>query len=148
MLNAIFFYRISHWLWVHHIPVLPKLFTLLIFLIYNSKIPHECEIGKGTKFGYGGMGVVLHSKSKVGCYCTISQQVTIGGGGSKKIGLPVIGNNVYLAKGSIVIGGVTIGDNAIIGANAVVNCDVPANAVAAGVPAKIIKINGKPTGLS
>ena len=49
MLNAIVFYRISRWLYLHHIPFLPKLVTLLIFLIYNSKIPYQAKIGKGTK---------------------------------------------------------------------------------------------------
>ena len=65
MLNAIVFYRISRWLYLHHIPFLPKLVTLLIFLIYNSKIPYQAKIGKGTKFGYGGMGVVVHSNALV-----------------------------------------------------------------------------------
>lgn len=79
MLNAIFFYRISRWLYLHHIPFLPKLITLVIFLIYNSKIPYQAEIGKGTLFGYGGIGVVIHSKSIIGYYCTVCQQVTIEG---------------------------------------------------------------------
>lgn len=61
------------------IPVLPKLITLLIFLIYNSKIPYQAKIGRGSTFGYGGMGVVIHSKSIIGVNCTICQQVSIGG---------------------------------------------------------------------
>lgn len=140
MLNAIYFYRVSRWLYVHGIPFLPKLITLLIFLIYNSKIPPQAEIGKGTKFGYGGMGVVLHSKCKIGNNCTVCQQVTIGGGNARYPGLPVIGDNVYLAKGAIVFGGVKIGNNVTIGANAVVNTDIPDNATAAGVPARVLKI--------
>ena len=80
MLNAMFFYRIERWLYLHHIPFLPKLVELLIFLMYNSKVPYQAEIGKGTILGYGGMGVVIHSKSKIGKYVTIGQQVTIGGG--------------------------------------------------------------------
>lgn len=79
MLNAIFFYRISRWLYLHHVPFLPKLITLLIFLMYNSKVPLQAKIGRGTKLGYGGMGVVIHSKATIGDYCTIGQQVTIGG---------------------------------------------------------------------
>ena len=79
MLNAIFFYRISRWLYLHHVPFLPKLITLLIFLMYNSKVPFQAKIGRGTKLGYGGMGVVIHSKATIGDYCTIGQQVTIGG---------------------------------------------------------------------
>lgn len=66
MLNAISFYRVSRWLYLHHIPVLPKLITLLIFLIYNSKIPYQVKIGRGSTFGYGGMGIIIHSKSIIG----------------------------------------------------------------------------------
>ena len=140
MLNAIFFYRISRWCYLHHIPFVPKLVTLLIFLVYNSKVPYQAKIGKGTKLGYGGIGVVIHSKAQIGNYCSIGQQVTIGGGNSRYPGLPIIGNHVRISKGAIVFGGITIGDNAIIGANAVVNKPVPDNAVVAGVPAKIIRI--------
>lgn len=136
MLNAIYFYRVSRWLYLHHIPVLPKLITLLIFLIYNSKIPYQAKIGRESTF----VGVVIHSKSIIGENCTICQQVTIGGGNSRFPGVPVIGNNVYIAKGSIVMGGITIGNNVTIGANAVVTKPVPDNAIVAGVPAKILRI--------
>ena len=80
MLNAMFFYRISRWCYLHHIPVLPKLITLLIFLIYNSKVPYQAKIGRGTLLGYGGVGVIIHSASTIGNNCVIGQQVTIGGG--------------------------------------------------------------------
>lgn len=59
---------------------------------------------------------------------------------SRYPGLPIIGNHVHIHKGAIVFGGITIGDNAEIGANAVVNKPVPKNAVVVGIPAKIIKI--------
>ena len=143
MLNAIFFYRISRWLYLHHVPFLPKLITLLIFLMYNSKVPYQAKIGRGTKLGYGGMGVVIHSKATVGDYCVIGQQVTIGGGNSRYPGLPEIGNHVMIYKGAIVYGGIRVGDNAIIGANAVVNKPVPDNAVVAGVPARILRIRNE-----
>lgn len=139
MLNAIFFYRISRWLYLHHIPLLPKLITLLIFLIYNSKVPYQAEIGKGTQLGYGGIGVVIHSKVVIGNHCGIGQQVTIGGGNSKYPGVPIIGNNVRIHKGAIVFGGITIGNNVEIGANAVVNKPIPNNAIVAGVPARILR---------
>ena len=143
MLNAIFFYRISRWLYLHHVPFLPKLITLLIFLMYNSKVPFQAKIGRGTKLGYGGMGVVIHSKATIGDYCTIGQQVTIGGGNSRYPGLPEIGNHVMIYKGAIVYGGIRIGDNVVIGANAVVNKPVPDNAVVAGVPARILRIRNE-----
>lgn len=140
MLNAMFFYRQARWLYIHHIPLLPKLFELLIFLFYNCKVPYQAEIGKGTKLGYGGIGVVIHRDCKIGDFCTISQQVTLGGGNSRYPGVPSIGDRVYIAKGAIVFGGITIGNNVEIGANAVVNKPIPDDAVVAGVPAKIIRI--------
>lgn len=140
MLNAIWFYRISRWLYLHHVPFLPKLITLLIFLIYNSKVPYQATIGGGSKLGYGGIGVVIHKNSIIGNGCLISQHVTIGGGNSRFPGVPVIKNNVHISHGAIVFGGITIGNNVEIGANAVVNKPVPDNAVVAGVPAKILRI--------
>ena len=141
MLNAIFFYRISRWLFLYHVPILPKLITLVIFLLYNSKVPYQAKIGKGTMLGYGGIGVVIHKDAVIGENCVISQQVTIGGGNSHYPGLPVIGDNVHISHGAVVFGGITIGNNVEIGANAVVNKDVPDNVVVAGVLAKIIKTN-------
>lgn len=79
MLNAIYFYRIARWLYLHHIPFLPKLITLFVFLLYNSKVPYTAKIGKGTRLGYGGMGVVIHTDAIIGRNCVIAQQVTIGG---------------------------------------------------------------------
>ena len=140
MINAIFFYRISRWLYLHHIPFLPSLITLLIFLIYNSKVSYKCEIGAGTKLGSGGIGVVIHQDAKIGKNVSIGQQVTIGGGNNHYPGVPTIGDNVMIHKGAIVFGGITVGNNAEIGANAVVNKPVPENAVVVGVPGKVIRI--------
>ena len=140
MLNAIFFYRIARWLYLHHVPFFPKLITLLIFRIYNSKVPYQAKIGRGTKLGYGGVGVIIHTKSVIGDDCVIAQHVTIGGGNSRYPGLPTIGNHVHISHGAIVFGGITIGDNVTIGANAVVNKPVPNDAVVAGIPAKILRI--------
>lgn len=139
MINAVFFYRQAHWLYLHRVPFLPKLITLFIFLVYNSKVPYQAEIGKGTQLGYGGIGVVIHQKAKIGSNCMISQQVTIGGGNNRYPGIPTIGDNVYMAKGSIIYGGITIGNNVTIGANAVVNKSVPDNAIVAGVPARVLR---------
>lgn len=103
-------------------------------------MPYQAKIGRGTLLGYGGVGVIIHSASIIGENCSIGQQVTIGGGNSHYPGVPVIGNNVHINKGAIVFGGITVGDNAEIGANAVVNKPVPTNAIVAGVPAKILRI--------
>ena len=140
MLNAITVYRFSRWLYLHHIPFLPKIVMLFIFLIYNSKIPYKAKIGKGTFCGYSGIGVVIHSDAEIGDNCVIGQHVTVGGGNNRYPGVPKIGNNVYISHGAIVVGGITIGNNVTIGANAVVTKPVPDNAIVAGVPAKILRI--------
>lgn len=71
----------------------------------------------------------------MGHNCQVFQQVTIGNEG----GIPSIGDNVKICAGAKVIGPITIGDDVIIGANAVVTHDVPSHSVVAGVPARIIK---------
>lgn len=139
MLNAVYFYKMARWCYLHHIPFVPKLITLLIFLIYNSKIPYTAQIGGGTKFGYGGIGTVLHARTVIGKNCMVGPNVTIGGR-SGYYEVPVIGDNVEISTGSKVLGPIHIGNNAVIGANAVVIKDVPENAVVAGVPAQILKI--------
>lgn len=79
---------------------------------------------------------IINAKT-IGSSLYINHLVTIGEKDGKK---PVIGNNVEIHANASVIGGITIGDNVIIGAGAVVVKDVPSNAVVAGNPAKIIKI--------
>ena len=138
MVNAYFFYLISHRLYKAKIPFLPSLVKLFIFMLYNSSIPFQAKIGKGTKFAYGGIGVILHKKTIIGKNCMIGSNVTIGGKTGSN-GLPVIMDNVNISTGAKIIGNVRIGYNSIIGANAVVLKDVPDNTVVAGVPAKIIK---------
>lgn len=140
MYNAIHFYRAARWLYLHKIPFIPKLIELLIFLIYNSKIPYQAEIGAGTKFGYGGIGVVVHKNCRIGRNVMIAQQVTLGGGNRHYPGVPTVGDGVYIAKGATILGGITIGDNVTIGSNAVVTRPVPSNAIAAGIPAKVLRI--------
>ena len=82
-----------------------------------------------------GFSTVLAAE-KIGENCHINQQVTIGYNGLEA---PIIGNNVTVAAGSIVIGNVHIGDNAFIGAGSVVTHDVAENDTVVGVPAKTIK---------
>lgn len=137
-MNAIGLYRIDHWIWRKKIPFIPKIIHHCIFLLFNSHIPASCLIGKGTRFVYGAMAVVVHSNAMIGENCIVGTCVTIGG---KSGGVPKIGNNVYMATGCKILGGIAIGSNVVIGANAVVVNDIPDNCVAAGVPAKIIRRN-------
>ena len=104
-------------------------------------IPNLRELlDKGTKFPHP-IGIVINGACEIGNNCTIFQNVTIGDGFSSKTKshYPKIGNDVTIFANSVVVGGITVGDNATIGAGSVVIHDVPSNAVAVGNPAKIIK---------
>lgn len=88
------------------------------------------------------IGIVINGSVKVGYECLIRQNVTIGRGSYKESTgreYPVLGNRVQVGANAIIIGGITVGDDAIIGAGSVVVKDVPANAVVAGNPAKFIR---------
>ena len=137
-MNLIKLHRIANLLYRKKIPFFPRIIYLLQFLMFNSTVPYTTKIGKGSKFAYGGIGVVIHARAVIGENCTIGQGITIGGR-SKLKNVPVIGNKVYLGAGSRILGPIIIGDNVIIGPNAVVLDDIPSNSIAVGIPAKIIK---------
>ena len=141
-MNLINLQKFANKLYLYKIPVLPKIIYYIQFILFNSSVPFKCKIGKNTKFAYGGIGVVIHERAEIGENCIIGQGITIGGK-SKEYNVPKIGNNVYIAAGSRIIGNVVIGDNVVIGANSVVIKDVPSNCIVAGIPAKIIKTDIK-----
>ena len=133
-------YKLGNFFYLKGVPFLPKVFNGLIRLIHNSAVYCETTIGKGTTFGYGGIGVVIHKRAVIGSNCVIGTNVTIGGK-SKSTNVPVIGNNVYISTGAKILGGITIGNNSVVGANAVVISDVPNNCITVGIPSKVIKTN-------
>lgn len=93
------------------------------------------DIGGGLLIQHGFSTII--SAERIGKNCKIYQQVTIGYNHDLKA--PVIGENVEICCGAKVIGGITVGDNVLVGANAVVVTDVPPNSVVAGVPARVIR---------
>lgn len=135
--QAVMGYRICRWLASKHIPLLGLFIQRCVEIVTGISIPDEVEIGKGLLINHFG-GIVINSGSKIGDFCTISHGVTIGNqrpGGKS----PILGNNVYIAVGAKILGDIRIGDNSIIGANAVVLESVPENSLVVGIPAKIIK---------
>jgi serine acetyltransferase len=109
---------------------------------YGISIPYNVNIGKGFYVGHYG-GIVINHEAVIGDNCNISQGVVLGAtyGGSSP-GVPKVGNNVYIGPGSILIGGIIIGDNVAIGSNAVINKTVPDNSVVVASPAKIVSHKG------
>lgn len=135
-------HRRAHWCFNHNLKFIAR------YLSQRNRHKTGIEIHPGAQLGKGvfidhGMGVVIGETAVVGDYCTIYQNVTLGGTG-KDVGKrhPTLGNNVLVGSGAKVLGPFTVGDNARIAAGAVVLSEVPANATAVGVPAKIVRLNG------
>jgi serine O-acetyltransferase len=142
-IDAMGLYRMAHKLHLRGIPLLPGVLRKAIQHLYGSYIPPEIEMGEGTQLGYGGMGIVIHKDAKIGRYCLISHQVTIGGrSGIPEV--PVIGDYVRIGAGAKILGNVRVGDFAVIGANAVVVKDVAPATVVVGVPARELRKDPDP----
>jgi len=102
-------------------------------VVGGISIPVRCEIGGGLQMPHTN-GIVINVGATIGCNCEIYQQVTIG---EMKGGCPIIGDNVSVGPGAKILGPVTIGDGARIGANALVIRDVPAGATVLAPEAEI-----------
>lgn len=113
----------------------------LIYKHYQFKVgvdlPYKTKIGKGLLIMHFG-GIVISKDAVIGDNFTIFQCATVGKGGGG--GAPTIGDNCTVFAGAKVLGGIRLGNNVIVGANAVVLKDCPDNAIMAGVPAKILRI--------
>lgn len=133
----IYLYRISHWLFAHRIPILPRLFYALNRMVFAIALPPSVKVGKDVLFGYSGLGIVVHARTVIGDRVKIGQNVTIGGR-SGLYEVPVLEDDVEVGAGACVLGPIRIGRGAKIGANAVVLMDVPAGGRAVGVPAKLL----------
>lgn len=102
----------------------------------GARIRAGASIGPGLVV-FNSFGVLISSLSVIGENCTIYSGVFIASKANNQgEGAPVIGNNVVLMSGCKVFGGVRIGNESIVGANSVVNSDIPAAIIATGVPAK------------
>jgi serine O-acetyltransferase len=129
------------------VPLVGKLLRRIVW--YMTTVWHGCDIGPSARIGGGILlphptGIVIGGDCIIGRRVHILQGVTLGisaathEGGSQTTASPVIGDHVRIFAGAQVIGGVTIGRGAAIGANAVVLIDVPAGCSAVGVPARVL----------
>ena len=126
------FYRLERFLFTHRMKLLARFIYHQIQILFNCVIPPSVIIGEGTCIAHG-VGIVIHHDAIIGKGCKIFQNVTIGQSGV------VVGDNVLLGAGAVLLGPVTIGDNVKIGANAVVTKSVPPNLTVVGIPARIVK---------
>ena len=140
--KAVRSYRRANWFFRHNMKFIARFISQRARHRTGIEIHPGATIGKGLFIDHG-MGVVIGETAEIGDNCTLYQNVTLGGTG-KDTGKrhPTLGNNVLVGSGAKVLGPFRVGDKARIAAGAVVLSEVPDNATAVGVPAKIVRVNG------
>lgn len=136
-IHVLIFYRIAHGLYKIKLFFLARLVSQLGRFFTGIEIHPGAKIGKGLFIDHG-MGVVIGETAEIGDNVTIYHGVTLGGTG-KENGKrhPTVGNNVIIGCGAKILGPISIGDGAKIGANSVVLKDVPKGKTVVGIPAVI-----------
>ncbi len=142
-LHAVIGHRVAHWLWTHGLRLTARFVSQVNRLITGIEIHPGARIGRGLLIDHG-MATVIGETAEIGENCTLYQGVTLGGTG-KQSGKrhPTLGNGVVVGVGASVLGDITIGDNSLIGAGAVVLHPIPPNSTAVGVPARVVRQEGK-----
>jgi serine O-acetyltransferase len=111
-------------------------------ILTGISLPPECEIGDGLYIGHFG-SIVVAREARIGYNCSMAQNVTIGvAGRGPERGAPTIGNRVFIGAHSVIVGRITVGDDAVICAGSVVSRSVPARAVVMGNPARVVSYDG------
>lgn len=142
-LHAVLMYRAAHWFYTKRLYTVARCISQLGRLLTGIEIHPGAKIGKGFFIDHGS-GVVIGETTEIGDNCLVYQGVTLGGTGKEKGKRhPTLGNNVMVGAGARVLGPFKVGDNAKIAANAVVLEEVPPNCTAVGVPARIVRRDGK-----
>lgn len=143
-LHAIFIYRIAHALHTRFsLPLLPRMLSALGRFLTGVEIHPGARIGRRFFIDHG-TGVVIGETARIGDDCVLFHNVTLGGTGKHRGKRhPSLGNGVLVGTGATLLGPITVGDRAKIGAGAFVRMhDVPSDCTAAGTPARIVKRAG------
>lgn len=147
---AMVIYRFGRWRYGVRPAPLRKLFSLIYKVLYKIiqivtgiELPCEATVGRNFVIDHFG-GIIISGYARFGDNCRIRNGVVVGLRRVDEPVAPVIGNNVDIGAGAKVLGPIRIGDNSIIGANAVVIEDVPENSIAIGVPA-VVKPRRQPS---
>ena len=141
--RAVRSHRKAHWCYEHVLKFLARLISQRSRHRTGIEIHPGAKIGKRLVIDHG-MGIVIGETAEIGDDCLIYHGVTLGGTG-KDVGKrhPTIGNNVLIGTGAKVLGPFKVGDNSRIAANSVVLSEIPPNSTAVGVPARVVKVDGR-----
>lgn len=135
-LHALLFHAVGHALWRRRLRLLGRLVSHIGRMLTGIEIHPGARLGRRLIIDHG-MGVVIGETAEVGDDCYLYHQVTLGGTSSERGKRhPTLGNGVIVGAGAKILGNITVGDNARVGANAVVIQPVAANETVVGIPAR------------
>lgn len=145
-LHAILLHRVAHFLYDQELPVVPRLISQINRFLTGIEIHPAADIGEGFFIDHGS-GVVIGETTEVGDNVTLYQGVTLGGTG-KETGKrhPTLKDNVTVGAGAKVLGSVTVGESAKIGAGSIVIHDVPPKSTVVGNPGRPVRERGRKVG--
>ncbi len=142
-LHAIIVHRLNHRLYRLGLRTLPRIFSQVVRFFTGIEIHPGAKIGRGFFIDHG-MGVVIGETAEIGNNVTLFQGVTLGGTGNEEGKRhPTLGNNVVVGAGARILGSIRVGDNVKVGAGSVVLDEVPDNATVVGIPAHVVKKDGR-----
>ncbi len=111
-----------------------RLMLRITSFMYNCEIPRQAKIGYGLYIGHP-FCITINPKVEIGCNCNIHKGLTIGQENrGERIGVPKIGNEVWIGVNVTIVGAITIGDDVLIAPNTYVNTDIPSHSVVFGNP--------------
>ena len=140
--HALLAHRIAHALARAGVPLLPRAIAYLTRTMTGVEIHPAARIGRGLFIDHG-MGVVIGETAEIGDDVTMYQGVTLGGTGfARGKRHPTVQDNVTIGSGAKLLGPITIGHGAKVGANAVVIHDVPPNSTVVGNPGQVVRVDG------
>src|SRR6202453_1274071 len=142
-IHALLAYRVAHALRGAGVPVIPRVISMLTRTLTGIEIHPAARIGQGLFIDHG-IGVVIGETADIGNDVTLYQGVTLGGTGfatGKRH--PTVQDNVTIGSGAKLLGPITIGHGAKIGANSVVITDVPPNSTVVGNPGHPVRVDGR-----
>ena len=141
--HATIYHRAAHACYEHNLKFLARTISQWSRFWTGIEIHPGAKLGRRLVIDHG-MGIVIGETAEVGDDCLIYHGVTLGGTGKDQGKRhPTIGNNVLIGCGAKVLGPFKVGDGSRIASNSVVLSEVPENATAVGVPARIVRIAGK-----
>lgn len=132
-IHAVTLIRFQQWCARNHVPTFFA--AKILFYAFKIEVSRSARIGPGLRLPHP-MGIIIGPNSVVGADCDLYADVRLVLAHGCKVG-PKLGRHVFLGDGAKVVGAVSIGHDAVIGVSSVVTKDIPARAVAAGIPAKI-----------